>query len=94
MNAMKELVANAQTPWPQIFLIKNLCNNYGFIPAQKILKAEKWILPRGFEISQVSVFQNLLHVTEVGPPNHTGAPRLFFATSSEGLQLANLSPAW
>ncbi|XP_065534706.1 E3 ubiquitin-protein ligase RNF213-like isoform X4 [Lathamus discolor] len=52
VNAMKELVANAETPWPQIFLIKNLCNNYGFIPAQKILQAEKWILPRGFEISQ------------------------------------------
>ncbi|KAM4682179.1 E3 ubiquitin-protein ligase rnf213-alpha-like isoform 3-T3 [Amazona ochrocephala] len=52
VNAMKELVINAQTPWPQIFLIKNLCNSYGFIPAQKILQAEKWILPRGLEIPQ------------------------------------------
>ncbi|KAM6093566.1 E3 ubiquitin-protein ligase rnf213-alpha-like [Chlamydotis macqueenii] len=52
VNAMKKLVANVQTPWPQIFLIKNLCNNYGFILMQKILEAEKWILPRGVEISQ------------------------------------------
>ncbi|KAM6211439.1 E3 ubiquitin-protein ligase rnf213-alpha-like [Sarcoramphus papa] len=52
VNAMKKLVANAQTPWPQIFLIRNLYNNYGFIPMQKILQAEKWILPRGVEISQ------------------------------------------
>ncbi|XP_009475166.1 PREDICTED: E3 ubiquitin-protein ligase RNF213-like [Nipponia nippon] len=52
VNAMKKLVATAQTPWPQIFLIRNLCNNYGFIPMQKILQAEKWILPRGVEISQ------------------------------------------
>ncbi|XP_029898687.1 E3 ubiquitin-protein ligase rnf213-alpha-like isoform X1 [Aquila chrysaetos chrysaetos] len=52
VNAMKKLVANAQTPWPQIFLIRNLYNNYGFIPMQKILQAEKWILPRGVENSQ------------------------------------------
>ncbi|XP_074672203.1 E3 ubiquitin-protein ligase rnf213-alpha-like isoform X1 [Strix aluco] len=52
VDAMKKLVAKAQTPWPQIFLIRNLCNNYGFIPMQKILQTEKWILPRGLEISQ------------------------------------------
>ncbi|XP_074996114.1 E3 ubiquitin-protein ligase rnf213-alpha-like isoform X2 [Calonectris borealis] len=52
VNAMKKLVANAPTPWPQIFLIRNLYNNYGFIPMQKILQAETWILPRGVEIPQ------------------------------------------
>ncbi|XP_026713188.1 E3 ubiquitin-protein ligase rnf213-alpha-like [Athene cunicularia] len=52
VNAMKKLVAKAQTPWPQIFLIRNLCNNYGFIQMQKILQTEKWILPRGLQISQ------------------------------------------
>ncbi|KAM9245412.1 E3 ubiquitin-protein ligase rnf213-alpha-like [Leptosomus discolor] len=52
VNAMKKLVENAQTPWPQTFLIENLCHNYGFIPMQKILQAEKWILPTGVEISE------------------------------------------
>ncbi|XP_065501150.1 E3 ubiquitin-protein ligase rnf213-alpha-like [Caloenas nicobarica] len=52
VNAMKKLVANAQTPWPQTFLIRNLYNNYGFIALQKILQAEEWILPRGVEVSQ------------------------------------------
>ncbi|PKU43384.1 hypothetical protein llap_6310 [Limosa lapponica baueri] len=52
VNAMKKLVANAETPWPQVFLIRNLYNNYGFISMQKILQTEKWILPRGVEISQ------------------------------------------
>ncbi|XP_074426105.1 E3 ubiquitin-protein ligase rnf213-alpha-like isoform X2 [Larus michahellis] len=52
VNAMKKLVENAQTPWPQTFLIKNLYNNYGFIRMLQILQAEKWILPRGVEIPQ------------------------------------------
>ncbi|XP_056183966.1 E3 ubiquitin-protein ligase rnf213-alpha-like isoform X3 [Falco biarmicus] len=60
VNAMKKLVVNAQTPWPQIFLIKNLHNNYGFMPMQEILQAEKWILPRGVEISQhMSTWSNI-----------------------------------
>jgi len=58
---MKKLVANAQTPWPQIFLIRNLYHSYGFVPMQKILQEEKWILPRGVEISQVSIFQKPIY---------------------------------
>ncbi|KAM6439343.1 E3 ubiquitin-protein ligase rnf213-alpha-like isoform 2-T2 [Rhynochetos jubatus] len=53
VNAMKQLVANAQTPGPQIFLITNLYNKYGFFVMQKILQAEKWILPRGVESLQL-----------------------------------------
>ncbi|XP_032847063.2 E3 ubiquitin-protein ligase rnf213-alpha-like [Tyto alba] len=60
VNAMKKLVENAQTPWLQIFLIRILCNNYGFIPMQKILRAEEWILPKGVEISQhMSAWSNI-----------------------------------
>ncbi|XP_025911831.1 uncharacterized protein LOC112961159 [Apteryx rowi] len=52
VNAMKELVAKAQTPWPQVFLIRNLCNTYGVTSMWKILQAEEWILPQGVEMSQ------------------------------------------
>lgn len=56
MNAMKQLVAKASTPWPQFFLIRNLCDIYGLTSMQKILQAEKWILPQGVEMSQVGYF--------------------------------------
>ncbi|XP_062457519.1 E3 ubiquitin-protein ligase rnf213-alpha-like [Rhea pennata] len=52
VNAMKNLVARAQTPWLQVFLIRNLCNTYGLISMWKILQAEEWILPQGVEMSQ------------------------------------------
>ncbi|XP_050770500.1 E3 ubiquitin-protein ligase rnf213-alpha-like [Gymnogyps californianus] len=52
VNAMKKLVAKAPTPWPQVFLIRNLCDIYGLTSMWKILQAEKWILPQGVEISQ------------------------------------------
>ncbi|TFJ98108.1 proline-rich AKT1 substrate 1 [Platysternon megacephalum] len=52
VNSMKNLVKKAQTPWPQIFLIRNLCNFYGLNIMQKILRQEPWILPRGIETSQ------------------------------------------
>ncbi|XP_030418159.1 E3 ubiquitin-protein ligase RNF213-like isoform X2 [Gopherus evgoodei] len=52
VNSMKNLVEKAQTPWPQIFLIRNLCNFYGLNIMQKILQQEPWILPRGIETSQ------------------------------------------
>ncbi|KAM7163185.1 E3 ubiquitin-protein ligase rnf213-alpha-like isoform 1-T1 [Macrochelys suwanniensis] len=52
VNSMKKLVEKAQTPWPQIFLIRNLCNFYGLNIMQKILQREQWILPRGIETSQ------------------------------------------
>ncbi|XP_067411298.1 E3 ubiquitin-protein ligase rnf213-alpha-like isoform X2 [Emydura macquarii macquarii] len=52
VNSMKNLVEKAQTPWPQIFLIRNLCNFYGLNIMQKILQQEQWILPSGIEISQ------------------------------------------
>ncbi|XP_043373130.1 E3 ubiquitin-protein ligase rnf213-alpha-like isoform X4 [Dermochelys coriacea] len=52
VNSMKNLVEKAQTPWPQIFLIRNLCNFYGMNIMQKILQREQWILPRGIETSQ------------------------------------------
>ncbi|XP_074854696.1 E3 ubiquitin-protein ligase rnf213-alpha-like [Carettochelys insculpta] len=52
VNAMKDLVERARTPWPQIFLIRNLCNVYGLNIMQTILQREQWILPRGIEISQ------------------------------------------
>ncbi|XP_074938739.1 E3 ubiquitin-protein ligase rnf213-alpha-like isoform X2 [Phalacrocorax aristotelis] len=66
VNAMKKLVANAKTPWPQIFLIRNLCNSYGFNQMQKILQAEKWILPRGVEISQhMGVWSNITLMSSV-----------------------------
>ncbi|XP_072704248.1 E3 ubiquitin-protein ligase rnf213-alpha-like isoform X2 [Ciconia boyciana] len=52
VNAMKKLVAKAPTPWPQVFLIRNLCDIYGLTSMWKILQVEKWILPQGVEISQ------------------------------------------
>ncbi|KAM6394866.1 E3 ubiquitin-protein ligase rnf213-alpha-like [Rhynochetos jubatus] len=52
VNAMKRLVAQAPTPWPQVFLIRNLCDLYGLTSMWKILQGEKWILPQGVEISQ------------------------------------------
>ncbi|XP_075784969.1 E3 ubiquitin-protein ligase rnf213-alpha-like isoform X2 [Pelodiscus sinensis] len=52
VNSMKNLVEKARTPWPQIFLIRNLCNFYGLNMMQKILRREQWILPRGIETSQ------------------------------------------
>ncbi|XP_065259536.1 E3 ubiquitin-protein ligase rnf213-alpha-like [Emys orbicularis] len=52
VNSMKTLVEKAQTPWPQIFLIRNLCNFYGLNIMQKILQQESWILPREIETSQ------------------------------------------
>ncbi|KAM6364551.1 LOW QUALITY PROTEIN: E3 ubiquitin-protein ligase rnf213-alpha-like [Pluvialis apricaria] len=52
VNAMKKLVEKAPTPWPQLFLIRNLCDIYGLTSMQKILQAEKWILPQGVEMSQ------------------------------------------
>ncbi|XP_074786497.1 E3 ubiquitin-protein ligase rnf213-alpha-like [Athene noctua] len=52
VNAMKKLVATAPTPWPQVFLIRNLCDTYGLTSTWKILQVEKWILPPGVEISQ------------------------------------------
>ncbi|XP_075580950.1 E3 ubiquitin-protein ligase rnf213-alpha-like [Pelecanus crispus] len=52
VNAMKKLVAKAPTPWPQVFLLRNLCDIYGLTSLWKILQAEKWILPQGVEISQ------------------------------------------
>ncbi|KAM6032780.1 E3 ubiquitin-protein ligase RNF213-like isoform 1-T1 [Theristicus caerulescens] len=52
VNAMKKLVAKAPTPWPQVFLIRNLCDIYGLASMWKILQLEKWILPQGVEISQ------------------------------------------
>ena len=60
MNSMKQLVAKAPTPWPQVFLIRNLCEIYGLTSMWKILQAEKWILPRGVEISQVGCFPRAL----------------------------------
>ncbi|XP_014821245.1 PREDICTED: E3 ubiquitin-protein ligase RNF213-like [Calidris pugnax] len=66
VNAMKKLVENAETPWPQVFLIRNLYNNYGFISMQKILQTEKWILPRGVEISQhMGAWSNITLMTSV-----------------------------
>lgn len=56
VNAMKQLVAKAPTPWPQMFLIRNLCDLYGFISTWKMLQVEKWILPQGVEVSQVGCF--------------------------------------
>lgn len=56
MNAMKQLVAKALTPWPQVFLIRNLCDICGLGSMWKILQVEKWILPQGVEISQVGYF--------------------------------------
>ncbi|XP_063997715.1 E3 ubiquitin-protein ligase rnf213-alpha-like [Pogoniulus pusillus] len=52
VDAMKKFVAKAPTPWPQVFLIRNLCDNYGLTSMWKILQAEKWILPQGVDISQ------------------------------------------
>ncbi|KAM6032909.1 E3 ubiquitin-protein ligase rnf213-alpha-like isoform 2-T2 [Chlamydotis macqueenii] len=52
VNAMKKLVAKALTPWPQLFLIRNLCDVYGLTSTWKILQVEKWILPQGVDISQ------------------------------------------
>ncbi|CAM4568990.1 unnamed protein product [Lepidochelys olivacea] len=52
VNSMKNLVEKAQTPWPQIFLIRNLCNFYGMNIMEQILQQEQWILPRGIETSQ------------------------------------------
>ncbi|KAM9258624.1 E3 ubiquitin-protein ligase rnf213-alpha-like [Morus bassanus] len=52
VNAMKALVAKSPTPWPQVFLIRNLCDIYGLTSMWKILQVEKWILPQGVEISQ------------------------------------------
>ncbi|XP_074663829.1 E3 ubiquitin-protein ligase rnf213-alpha-like isoform X2 [Strix aluco] len=52
VNAMKKLVATAPTPWPQVFLIRNLCDVYGLTSTWKMLQVEKWILPQGVEISQ------------------------------------------
>ncbi|XP_062496366.1 E3 ubiquitin-protein ligase RNF213-like isoform X4 [Pezoporus occidentalis] len=52
VKAMKKLVAKAPTPWPQVFLIRNLCDLYGFTSMWKILQVEKWILPQGVEVSQ------------------------------------------
>ncbi|KAH1171530.1 hypothetical protein KIL84_007148, partial [Mauremys mutica] len=52
VNSMKNLVEKAQTPWPQIFLIRNLRNFYGMNIMQKILRREPWILLRGIETSQ------------------------------------------
>ncbi|XP_061299166.1 E3 ubiquitin-protein ligase RNF213-like [Pezoporus flaviventris] len=52
VRAMKKLVAKAPTPWPQVFLIRNLCDLYGFTSMWKILQVEKWILPQGVEVSQ------------------------------------------
>ncbi|XP_055559911.1 E3 ubiquitin-protein ligase rnf213-alpha-like isoform X6 [Falco cherrug] len=49
VNAMKNMVAKSPTPWPQVFLIRNLCDLYGLTSMWKILKVEKWILPRGVE---------------------------------------------
>lgn len=53
---MKQLVAKAPTPWPQVFLIRNLCDICGLGSLWKILQVEKWILPQGVEISQVGYF--------------------------------------
>lgn len=50
---MKQLVAKAPTPWPQVFLIRNLCDIYGLTSMWKILQVEKWMLPQGVEMSQV-----------------------------------------
>ncbi|XP_068024256.1 E3 ubiquitin-protein ligase rnf213-alpha-like [Melanerpes formicivorus] len=52
VDAMKKLVAKAPTPWPQVFLIRNLCDIYGLTSMWKILQVEKWILPQGVDISQ------------------------------------------
>ncbi|XP_035753505.1 E3 ubiquitin-protein ligase rnf213-alpha-like [Egretta garzetta] len=52
VNAMKQLVAKAPTPWPQVFLIRNLCDIYGLTSMWKILQVEKWMLPQGVEMSQ------------------------------------------
>ncbi|XP_042653147.1 E3 ubiquitin-protein ligase rnf213-alpha-like [Tyto alba] len=52
VNAMKQLVAKAPTWWPQVFLIRNLCDIYGLTSVWKMLQVEKWILPQGVEISQ------------------------------------------
>ena len=60
MKAMKKLVAKAPTPWPQVFLIRNLCDIYGLTSLWKILQLEKWILPQGVEISQVGCFSRAL----------------------------------
>ncbi|XP_029861828.2 E3 ubiquitin-protein ligase RNF213-like [Aquila chrysaetos chrysaetos] len=38
VNAMKRLVAKAQTPWPQVFLIRNLCDICGLSSMWKILQ--------------------------------------------------------
>ncbi|XP_065450526.1 E3 ubiquitin-protein ligase RNF213-like [Chrysemys picta bellii] len=66
VNSMKNLVEKAQTPWPQIFLIRNLCNFYGLNIMQKILRQEPWIFPPGTETSQdikVSSNEPLMLVT-------------------------------
>ncbi|XP_074936539.1 E3 ubiquitin-protein ligase rnf213-alpha-like, partial [Phalacrocorax aristotelis] len=52
VNAMKQLVAKAPTPWPQVFLIRNLLAICGLTSMWKILWMEKWILPQGLDISQ------------------------------------------
>ncbi|KYO41916.1 E3 ubiquitin-protein ligase RNF213 [Alligator mississippiensis] len=52
LNAMKNMVENAQTPWPQIFLFRALLNIHGLNIMQKVLERERWILPRGCETSE------------------------------------------
>ncbi|XP_014382960.2 E3 ubiquitin-protein ligase rnf213-alpha-like, partial [Alligator sinensis] len=52
LNAMKNMVENAQTPWPQIFLFRALLNIHGVNIMQKVLERERWILPRGCETSE------------------------------------------
>ncbi|XP_057255145.1 E3 ubiquitin-protein ligase RNF213-like [Pezoporus wallicus] len=64
VRAMKKLVAKAPTPWPQVFLIRNLCDLYGFTSMWKILQVEKWILPQGVEVSQsvMRQMESILHL--------------------------------
>ncbi|KYO18317.1 hypothetical protein Y1Q_0012798 [Alligator mississippiensis] len=52
VNSMKILVENAQTPWPQIFLMRALLNIHGLKIMKKVLEKEQWILPRGCETSK------------------------------------------
>ncbi|XP_009867566.1 PREDICTED: E3 ubiquitin-protein ligase RNF213-like, partial [Apaloderma vittatum] len=64
VNAMKKLVEKAPTPWPQVFLMRNLCDICGIMPLCKILKVEKWILPQGVDISQsvIGQMENILRL--------------------------------
>ncbi|XP_014379404.2 E3 ubiquitin-protein ligase RNF213-like [Alligator sinensis] len=72
VNSMKILVENAQTPWPQIFLMRALLNIHGLKIMKKVLEKEQWILPRGCETSKcMDVRSNeVLMISALGRAKH------------------------